>query len=173
MPCKQAATCNTDAGNSNGDAQVAAGESDNAGQLLESVNPVDLAPLTCRNRDGSDYSSADPNSYGVFATVHRKKVVTITITNPVRSIPLKQQRVCFDAPYKFATAPGAPLLSDGHGGYVGLLPLCGADADSAVRPAGTTSVGPCHDRDDDKVIGSKVVLVVNIPSGLPGDPHML
>jgi hypothetical protein len=81
--------------------------------------------------------------------------------------------VCFDAPYKFATAPGAPLLPDGHGGYTGLLPLCGSDDDSPARAARTsTSAGPCHDRDDDKVIGSTVVLVVNIPSGLPGDPHM-
>jgi hypothetical protein len=172
VPCKKGATCSTDAGNSNGDAQVTALKADNAGELLESVNASDLAPLTCQNPDGSNYQSADRNTYGVFATVHRKKVVKITIANPAVSIPLKQQQVCFDAPYKFRTARGAPLLPDGKGGYAGLLPPCGADSDSVVRPAGTTSVGPCHDRDDDKMIGSTVVLVVNIPSGLPQDPHM-
>jgi predicted component of type VI protein secretion system len=173
VPCKEGATCITDAGNSNGDAQVTALKADNAGELLESVNPSDLTPLTCQNPDGSDYQSADRNTYGVFATVHRKKVVKMTIANPAVSIPLKQQQVCFDAPYKFRTARNSPLLPDGKGGYVGLLPPCGADSDSVVRPAGTkTSVGPCHDRDDDKMMGSTVVLVVNIPSGLPQDPHM-
>lgn len=174
VPCMKNATCNTDGSNSNGDAQVLASKADNSGQLIESVNPSNLAPLTCENPDGSDYSSADRNTYGVLATVHRKKVVTITIANPARSIPLKQQRVCFDAPYKFATAPGAPLLPDGKGGFIGLLPLCGPDDDSTARWAGADSplAGPCHDRDDDKVIGSTVQLVVNIPSGLPQDPHM-
>lgn len=177
VPCMKGATCNTDASNADGDAQVTASKSDNTGQLFESVNPSSLEPLTCENPDGSDYQSADRNTYGVLATVHREKVVAITISNPARSIPLKQQRVCFDAPYKFHTAPGAPLLPDGNGGFMGLLPLCGSDRDSTViaSRASTptkTSVGPCHDRDDDKMIGSTVKLVVNIPSGLPQDPHM-
>jgi hypothetical protein len=159
-------TCNTDAGNSNGNALVKALSADNTAQLLESVNPSNLEPLTCEKPDGSDYLSADPNTYGVFATAHRKKVVTITITNPLVSIPLRQQQVCYDAPYKFKTAKGAPLLPDGNGGFIGLLPSCGRDPD--FKPGR----GPCHDRDDDRGMGSKVVLVVNIPSGLPGDPHM-
>ena len=173
MPCNKNATCTTDGSNSNGNARVTAMKSNDAGQLLESVNASNLAPLTCGKPDGSDYRSADPNTYGVLATVHRKKVVKITIINPVVSIPLNQQQVCFDAPYKFRTARGAPLLPDGNGGYIGLLAPCGADSDSAVRPRRTSaSAGPCHDRDDDRVIASTVVLVVNIPSGLPQDPHM-
>lgn len=178
VPCMKGTTCNADASNSNGGAEVAASKSNNTGQLLVSLNASNLAPLTCENPDGSDYSSADPNTYGVLATVHRKKVVTITITNPLRSIPLSQQQVCYDAPYKFRTAKGAPLLPDGNGGYIGLLPNCAGDRDSAARlPAGVsgrsgTSVGPCHDRDDDSETGSTVVLVVNIPRGLPEDPHM-
>jgi hypothetical protein len=172
-PCKMNATCSTDGSNSNGNAQVTALKSDNTGQLLESVNASDLAPITCENPDGSDYQSADQNTYGVLTTVDRKKVVKITITNPAVSIPLKQQQVCFDAPYKFRTARGAPLLPDGNGGYVGLLGPCGADSDSTVHATRTsTSVGPCHDRDDDKMVGSTIVLVVNIPSGLAQDPHM-
>lgn len=173
VPCTMNANCNANGSNSNGNAQVTALKSDNAGQLLESVNASDLAPITCQNPDGSDYQSADQNTYGVLTTVDRKKVVKITITNPAVSIPLKQQQVCFDAPYKFRTARGAPLLPDGNGGYVGLLGPCGADSDSTVHATGTrTSVGPCHDRDDDKMVGSTIVLVVNIPSGLPQDPHM-
>jgi hypothetical protein len=160
-PCKKNSACNTDGSNSNGDANVAAIKSNNTGQLLESVNASKLAPLTCKNPDGSDYVSADRNTYGVFATVDRQKVVTITISNPARSIPRSQQQVCFDAPYQFATATGAPLLPDGDGGFSGLLQTCTK-----------TSVGPCHDRALDSVTGSTVVLVVDIPSGLPGDPHM-
>lgn len=165
-PCMTDATCNTDASNSNGGANVAAIKSDNTGQLFESVNPSNLEPLTCENADGSDYSSADRNTYGVFATANRRKVVTITITNPAVSIPLKQQQVCYDAPYKFRTAKGAPLLPDGNGGFIGLLPNCPPDGNGAETKA------LCHDRDDDSESGSTVVLVVNIPSGLPGDPHM-
>lgn len=177
-PCPANTTCNTDAGNANGSAQVAAGKSNTAGELFESANPSNLEPLTCQNPDGSDYASADPNTYGVFSTANRAKVVTITITNPLISIPLSEQQVCFDAPYQFATAPGAPLLPDGNGGYIGLLPNCGPDRDSPARLPGDVSggtgtpAGPCHDRDDDSQTGSTVVLVVNIPSGLPGDPHM-
>jgi hypothetical protein len=161
-PCKKNATCTTDGNNSNGNANVAATKSNNTGQLLESVNASNLAPLRCENPDGSVYNSADRNSYGVFATVDRQKVVTITISNPATSVPLNQQQVCFDAPYQFGTATGAPLLPDGNGGYLGLLQTC-------TR----TSVGPCHNRALDSVTGSTVVLVVDIPSGLPGDPHML
>jgi hypothetical protein len=110
--------------------------------------------------------SADQNTYGVFSTVDRNKVVTITITNPAVSIPLDQQQVCFDAPYTFGTAAGAPLLPDGNGGFIGLLQDCTK-----------TSVGPCHNRAADSVSVDSmgrptVTLVVDIPSGLPGDPHM-
>ena len=160
-PCKKNSTCNTDGSNSNGDANIAAIKSNNTGQLLESVNPSNVAALTCENPDGSDYVSADENTYGVFATVDRQKVVKITITNPAISIPLSQQQVCFDAPYRFGTAAGAPLLPDGNGGYIGLLQTCTKK-----------SVGPCHDRALDSLAGSNVTLVVNIPSGLPQDPHM-
>ena len=165
-PCPSEAKCNTDAGNTNGNAQVVALKSKTTGQIFESANASDLTPLTCENPDGSDYVSADPNVYGVLATAHRKKVVTITITNPVVPIALKKQQVCFDAPYEFKTLKGKLAPPDGNGGFIGLLPSCGADPD--FRPGR----GPCHDRDDDKMIGSTVKLVVNIPSGLPQDPHM-
>jgi hypothetical protein len=165
-PCKMGATCTTNSGNSNGDAEVMTSKSENTGELFGSVNASNLTPLTCENPGGSDYVSADPNTYGVFSTANRRKVVTISITNPLVLRPLKQQQICYDAPYKFRTAKGAPLLPDGNGGYIGLLPSCGADPD--FKPGN----GPCHDRDDNKMIGSTVVLVVNIPSGLPGDPHM-
>lgn len=161
-PCPSNATCNTDAGNANGDAQVAASASSNAGELFESANASNLTPLTCENPDGSDYVSADPNVYGVLAPEDRAKVVTITITNPVVTIALKDQQVCFEAPYQFTTVTGAQA-------NIGLLPTCGPDNDAAPPTS-----GPCLDRDDDSENPSTgtVVLVVNIPSGLPGDPHM-
>ncbi len=81
------------------------------------------------------------------------------------SRPLGRQQICFDAPYKFQAEAGTRLRRDGNGGFIGLLPDCGRESDEWVRP--------CNDHDDDSDDpGSTVLLVVNIPSGLPGDPHM-
>lgn len=164
MPCKKGATCTTNAGNANGSAQVSLSKSTTKGQLFESVNSSQVQPLTCEKANGSVYVSADPNTYDLYATSNGRKLVKITITNPVVSRPLGRQQICFDAPYKFQTKHGTRLRRDGNGGFIGLLPDCGRESNEWVRP--------CSDHDDDKMIGSTVLLVVNIPSGLPGDPHM-
>lgn len=164
VPCKKGTTCTTNAGNANGSAQVSLSKSTNKGQLFESVNSSELAPLTCKKANGSVYQSADPNTYDIYATSNGRKLVKITILNPLVSRPLSRQQICFDAPYKFKPKAGTRLRRDGNGGYIGLLPDCGKESDEWVRP--------CNDHDDDSMSGTTVVLVVNIPSGLPGDPHM-
>jgi hypothetical protein len=167
-PCNAGSSCTTNASLPGGNASVLAPQSRQSGQLLESANSNTLQPLTC-----AGYNSADPNAYDVFATVDRTKVVTITITNPAVALTgsaqdiLRAQQICFDAPYDFLIASGrAP--SDGHGGFIGLLADCGRGVS-----------GPCHDRRSDTTVpdpssplGFDIVLVANIPSGLPGDPHI-
>jgi hypothetical protein len=166
--CLLGMPCTTDAGNSAGNAKVVA----NAGApgfLVESVNPNRGAKLAC-----NDYPTADPNTYQFLSTVDRSKILTITIDNPSTALTgsaatiLQRQQICFAAPYQFTTASGKPAaagtLPDGTSGYIGLLPPCPA-------------AGPCHDRKSDTTVpdassplGFDIVLVADIPSGLPGDP---
>lgn len=160
--------CTTTAGNSAGNDKVTA-NAGAPGMLLESVNFDRGAPLAC-----NDYPTTDPNTYTFFATVDRSKVATITIDNPATHLSgspatvLARQQICFGASYEFTTAAGKPAaagtLPDGIPGFIGLLPPCPA-------------VGPCHDRKSDTTIpdassplGFDIVLVADIPSGLPGDP---
>jgi hypothetical protein len=173
-PCNEGQSCMTNAGTSNHDhAQVVAASGSVTGLLLESVNANNGARLTC-----SGYTSSDPNTYNVFTTVDRSKVVTLTFRPPpeLHGNPnqiLKAQQICFGAPYTFATVPGTPLvgpisLPDGTAGFIGLLPPC----------TGAT-VGPCHNRQQDTTVpdplspnGFDIVLVADIPAGLAGDPWM-
>jgi hypothetical protein len=171
-PCPKNSSCgSTDAGNPNGNAQVVTGKGKLAGQLVESANADNFVSLSC-----PDYASAaDPNVYGVFSTVDRSKLVTITFRPSAQLSGTKQQileaqQICFDAPYQFVTVPGTPLTSDGSGGFMGLLPDCPGNLNSAT--------GPCHNRaadttipDAQSPIGFDIVLVAFVPAGLPGDPH--
>jgi hypothetical protein len=142
--------------------------------LFESGNLANVSPVDCSSAARGGYLTADPNTYGVITTAAASKVVTITISNP--TIPLvgsanqilKNQQICFDAPYTFTTFAGIPDDRDGAGGYIGLLQTC----------TGST-IGPCHNRQADSVITDPVtgnvtgvVLVADIPSGLQDDPHM-
>ncbi len=170
-------TATTQALLAGGKAQVAATATGAGGQLLESGDLATVSPLDC-----SGYTTADPNTYGVItAGVDASKVVTLTISSP--TIPLvgnasqilKSQQICFEAPYEFTTSAGTPAVNENpgpppniNGPFIGLLQTC----------TGST-VGPCHNRQADSVITDPVtrkvtgvVLVADIPSGLPGDPRM-
>ena len=175
-----AATGNTQLSGGKAQVTATAANAPSGAQLFESGNLATVSPVDCSAAARGAYTTADPNTYGVITTVNASKVVTITISSP--TIPLvgnanqilKNQQICFDAPYEFATAPGGPTAlapSDGAGGFIGLLQTC----------TGST-VGPCHNRSassgdyviTDPVTGkvTGVVLVADIPSGLTGDPHM-
>jgi hypothetical protein len=168
-PCKKNSSCTAAINNSGGGVSVGAGKGQSTGSVQEAANTSKLTPLNC-----AGYTSADPNVYDFLTTEDRTKVVTLTITDP--AIPLTgtintilaEQQICLDAPYDFTTVSGGKAPSDGNGGFIGLMQTC------TLR-----SVGPCHNRGADKAvpdlnspIGYDLVLVANIPSGLPGDPHM-
>ena len=169
-------TAATHANLAGGNAQVTAtaANAPSGAQLFESGNLATVSPVDCSAAARGGYTTADPNTYGVITTVNASKVVTITISSP--TIPLvgnakqilKNQQICFDAPNEFTTFAGTPAVSDGAGGFIGLLQTC----------TGST-VGPCHKRRADSVMTDPVtgkvtgvVLVADIPSGLTGDPHM-
>ena len=175
----------TDDGLSGGNAQVKATAAASGGQLLESGNLATVSPVDCSPAARGGYTTADPNTFGVLATVNASKVVTITISSP--TIPLvgnankilKNQQICFEAPYEFTTFAGTKAVSEstnitpGPPPFIGLLQTC----------TGST-VGPCHNRQADSVITDPVtrkvtgvVLVADIPVttgdlGVNGDPHM-
>jgi hypothetical protein len=171
----------TDAGLSGGHAQVTATAATGQGQLLESGNLATVSLVDCSSAARGGYTTADPNTYGVFtAGVDASKVVTITISSPTITLGgnatqiLKSQQICFEAPYQFTTFAGTPAVSEstntttGPPPFIGLLQTC----------TGST-VGPCHNRRaDSPLTGANgnvtgVVLVARIPSGLlPGDPRM-
>ena len=170
-PCNKNASCNTDASNSKGSAQVSASKGKSTGQLLESAKAGTFAPLKC-----AGYASADPNVYDFLSPGDRSKVVTLAINDvPVNgSSPqaiLNAQQICFQAPYPFTTASGVPAtestLPDGSMIFAGLLQTCASG-----------TVGPCHDRTLDKAVTDPansdvdITLIADIPSGLPGDPRM-
>ncbi len=173
LTCTSVSTsCTVTDGNGAGNAQIAANAVD-SGLLLESTNANAGAPLTCPG-----YTTNDPNVYEFLSTsANWSKVVTITIRDPANvttssaAALLGVQQLCFEAPYEFTTKSGAPApgttLPDGTVVYTGLLPNC--------PQAG----GPCHARGSDRTIsdpssptGFDIVLVANIPAGLPGDPRM-
>jgi hypothetical protein len=157
-------------GTTNGNnSEINTGSGSSSGIATESVNTNGGGQLHC-----TGYTSADPNSYEEFAPSDRSKQVTTTI-RPLKKISgnanqiLKAQQLCFGAPYQFTTASGAPAagpqtLPDGTTGYIGLLPNCPA-------------AGPCHNRQLDHTVpdsmspnGFDIVLVFDVPAGLPGDP---
>jgi hypothetical protein len=163
--------CTTNDANSNGNGQVQ-GTVNTPGILTESLNANNNAPLVC-----AGYTTADPNNYEFNAPSDWSKVITITIipTSNLGSNPkqvLKNQQICFEAPYPFTTLSGAPATQttfpDGTPAYIGLLPSCGGSV-----------TGPCHDRQSDTTIPNKhsksgynIVLVADVPAGEPGDPRM-
>jgi hypothetical protein len=167
QPCPTA-----DVRTADGDGQVVAGPGATDALLLESANVNAGSQLNC-----AGYTSSDPNTYDFLTTTtDRSKVVTITINQPSTPLHgsakqiLNAQQLCLGAPYQFTTLSGAPAsagtLPDGSTGFIGLLPNCPA-------------VGPCHDRKSDTTIldpsrklGFDIVLVADIPAGLPGDPHL-
>lgn len=168
-PCSKNATCTAAIKNSGGGVNIAAGKGQSTGSVQEAANTSKLTPLNC-----AGYTSADPNVYDFLTTEDRTKVVSLTITDPAIALTgtintiLAEQQICLDAPYDFTTVSGGLAPSDGNGGFIGLMQTC------TLR-----SVGPCHNRGADKAvpdlnspIGYDLVLVANIPSGLPGDPHM-
>jgi hypothetical protein len=170
--CASGQSCTADVGTPGGDAQVFAGPGGPA-LLLESANVNAGAQLNCPGFP----ASSDPNTYDFLTTTtDRSKVVTVTINEPSTPLHgsakqiLNAQQLCFGAPYQFTTVSGAPAtagtLPDGTSGFIGVLPNCPA-------------VGPCHDRKSDTTIldpsrklGFDIVLVADIPAGLPGDPHL-
>jgi hypothetical protein len=172
-PCPKNASCSTDTSTSNGnDAKVVAPKSTLTGSLFESADNSTSNLDNCDgqggpNPPGSTFRTEDPNTYHVFATVDRSKVVTITINKA--TIALADQQVCFQAPYKtlsdgtpIGTATGAPPVVD---------PITGLFT-WWLQDCSKTSVGPCHNRSQDAPTASGgVTLVVDIPSGLPGDPN--
>ncbi len=172
VSCAQGSSCQTSVGTpSNGNSATVAANPGAPGLLIASANANNGAKLVC-----AGYTSADTNTYQTLSTANRSKVITTTIRTP--AIPLsgtpgqilERQQICFGAPYRFLTAAGAPaspgVLPDGSAGYIGLLPNCTAS------PA-----GPCHNRVQDTTVtdpssplGFDIVLVLDIPAGLPGDP---
>jgi hypothetical protein len=164
-------TCTTTDGTSNGNQGVVQGTVNTPGTLTESVNSDANAPLTC-----AGYASVDPNNYSFNAPSDWSKVITITIvpTTNLGNNPkqvLKNQQICFEAPYPFTTNSGAQAAQtafpDGTPGYIGLLPDCGGNVS-----------GPCHNRQADTTIPNKhsksgynIVLVADVPPGEPGDPR--
>jgi hypothetical protein len=165
-------TCTTTDGTSNGNQGVVqATVNDSSGVLTESVNTNGTSPLEC-----AGYTTADPNNYEFNAPSSWSKVITITIIptsnlgNNQKQV-LKNQQICFEAPYPFMTNSGAPATQttfpDGTPAFIGLLPDCGS---------GVT--GPCHDRKSDTTVPNKhsktgynIVLVADVPPGEPGDPR--
>jgi hypothetical protein len=163
--------CTTTDGTSNGNQAVVQGTVNTPGILTESVNSDANAPLAC-----AGYASLDPNNYAFNAPSDWSKVITITIvpTTNLGNNPkqiLKNQQICFQAPYEFTTLSGQQATEqdfpDGTTGYIGLLPSCGN---------GVT--GPCHDRQSDSTIPNKhsksgynIILVADVPPGEPGDPR--
>ena len=171
--CPSNGSCKTDVGTTNNGnhASVVATAVSSGGLLLESVNANAGAQLVCQG-----YKSADSNTYESATTFDASKVITTTIASPAIHLSgnanqiLKAQQICFGAPYEFTTASGAPAaagtLPDGTAGFIGLLQAC----------TGST-VGPCHDRKSDTTVpdpnsplGFDIVLVADVPAGLPGDP---
>jgi hypothetical protein len=163
--------CTTTDGTSNGNQAVVQATVDTPGILTESVNSDANAPLECAGDP-----TVDPNNYSFNAPSSWSKVITITIvpTSNLGNNPkqiLKNQQICFEAPYQFTTNSGAPAtpttFPDGTPAFIGLLPSCGN---------GVT--GPCHDRQADTTIPNKhsksgynIILVADVPPGEPGDPR--
>jgi hypothetical protein len=168
--CTANTPCTANAGNAAGNSQIVAAPGA-PGTLVESVNANNGTPLNC-----TGYTSADPNTYAFFTTTDRGKVGTITIDTPLTPLGsqtisqyLAAQDICFGAPFDFTVKGGglaAPgTLPDGSAGFIGLLPDC------------PVAGGPCHDRSSDMAvadpnspIGYDIVLVADVPKGLPGDP---
>ena len=168
-PCSMDASCTAAINNSGGGINVAASSGTAAGSVQAAANTSTLTPLNC-----AGYTSADPTSYDFLTPEDRTKVVTLTIRDPAIALTgtintiLAKQQICLDAPYDFTTASGGNAPSDGNGGFIGLMQSCTLK-----------TTGPCHNRGADKgvpdlssPIGYDLVLVADIPSGLPGDPHM-
>jgi hypothetical protein len=169
-----------------GSLKIAASGTGTSNTLASSVNAPGDPPLSCGN------VSRDPDTYEFVTTSPNSgKVITLDITNPINAPPYDPSdtdveqggdgdndyddviwttQVCFQAPYGFQTAPGSTLVSsvvDGQTVYTGLLGDC----------SGSNS-GPCINRSsgstplDENSVGYDIVLVIDIPSGLSGDPRM-
>jgi hypothetical protein len=166
--------CVTDVSNPDGGSKVDAtnfASGPNSGVLYESVNAQNHAQLNC----GQDYTSyPDPNTYELnVTTTNREKIVTTTIVVPLAPPNITptqlamQQQICFGAPYEFKTADGSKgILPDGTSGFIGLLPDC---------PTSGTPSSPCiasrtQNLDPAVPLGFDIVVMWEIPPGLPGDP---
>jgi hypothetical protein len=173
VACSENTGCQTAAGNAGGSLTVVAHPNaalTDAGTLYESVNPDQGAPLTCPG-----YVSADPNTYEfVMTSSNRAKTTTETIRRPLAPLAgtirqiLSTQQVCFGAPYDFVTRSGslapAAVMPDGTAGFLGLLPNCREPGATVCLASRTDRVDPTNG------IGFDIILTVQVPAGLSGDP---
>lgn len=156
--CKANQSCRTSLSTAVSDLSVVAGPGA-AGTLSESVDLE--GALECPG-----YTAQDPNWFGFFATAtNRTKLLMYTLKNAL----LDQSQFCFGAPYAFTNKAGHRAVSrrlpNGSTEFVGLLPLCRV-----------THRGPCVSSrqrvpDSTSSTGYDVVMRVQIPAGLKGDPR--
>lgn len=179
-------SCTTTQHGTGGSLQIQASGTGGTTVLASSVNAPGDPALSCT------LQSRDPDTYEfVTNSPTYGKIVTLDITNPINA-PLYDPGdtdfepggdgdndyddvtwttpVCFQAPYQFQVAPGTSLASgtvDGQTVYTGDLADCSA-----------TNNGPCVDRNagssplDENSVGYDIILQVDIPSNLAGDPRM-
>jgi hypothetical protein len=172
-----------------GSLQIQASGTGGTTVLASSVNAPGDPALSCT------LQSRDPDTYEfVTNSPTYGKIVTLDITNPINAPAYDPTDtdgfgtpggdndndyddvtwttpVCFQAPYQFPVAPGTSLASgtvDGQTVYTGDLGDC----------SNSTTGLPCVDRSsgtapaDGSVAGYAIILHVDIPSGLAGDPRM-
>ena len=173
--CSQNVSCQTSIVTSTSEFGVTANpdtSQPNAGTLTESLDVG--TPLEC-----PDYSPADPSWFNFVMSIASRSKTIIYRINQLPFSALRHIHFCLGAPYEFTTRSGAAapagILPDGEAGFIGLLPRCyrhdhGWLKRGALRAEHST--GPCvasrAAAEDGGAID--IVLTVDIPPGLPGDP---
>lgn len=165
--CRQNITCQILVTTPNSNFQITANPDPtmpNSGTL--SVSPNVGAPLQC-----TGYTPQDANWWEfVMSSANRSKTIVYTLKTPhLTSTPtatVNDTQFCFGAPSVFTTRSGAPAaagtLPDGSSGFIGLLPNCPASGPCIVSRQSVPDVS--------SPTGFDIVVTVNIPEALAGDP---
>lgn len=162
--CAPNVSCHTELSTPASNFEVTANPEPNAGTLSSSVNVGRV--LACQG-----YNEQDPNWFEfVMSSANRSKTIVYTIKMPTLTgtptTTVNDTEACFGAPSVFTTKSGMPAaagtLPDGTSGFIGLLPNCPASGPCVVSRQSVP--------DPSNGVGFDVVLTINIPEALAGDP---
>ena len=164
--CLQGQSCQTSVTTATSVLSVTANPSSSGSNAAILTESDDVGtPLQCQG-----YTPQDPNWFSFLVnSANRTKLITYTVrpAAPEKEL-VGNTQFCLGSPSEFTTNSGTPApagtLPNGVSGFVGLLPFCSA-----------IGGGPCIDSrgttpDANSPTGFDIVLKVNIPAGLAGDP---